>query len=34
LAKVKAMRTAPRSGRPRAARPAEPAKRKTAPNSD
>jgi len=34
LAKVKAIRTAPRSGRPRAARPAKPVKRKTAPNSD
>ena len=34
LAKVKAIRTAPRSGRPRVTRPAKPAKRKTAPNSD
>jgi hypothetical protein len=34
LAKVKAIRTAPRSGRPRASRPAKPAKRKTPPNGD
>jgi hypothetical protein len=34
LAKVKAIRTAPRNGRPRTAPPAKPTKRKTAPNSD
>ena len=34
LAKVKAIRTAPRSGRPRAARAAAPAKRKAVPSSD